>query len=147
MNPDQVQKQDDDNLRSLAVGFRVVGALCAICVNFAWIHVIVGLITMIGGNIPIKSTGQANAQGAAMTGAMSSAFGGIFVFAGLAVIIGGYVMGYFGFRAAKAIETRTQWNLCFGTSIAFMLFQPLGLVLGILALIVLHRPGVRSSFS
>lgn len=146
MTVDTIQKQDEDNLRSLAIGFRVVGGLCALCVNFAWLHVIVGFVTMIGGNIPVKSTSQSGAQSTAMTGVLSTTFGGVFVIVGLVAIIGGYVMGYFGFKAAKALETRKNWKLCFGTSIGFMLFQPLGLILGMFAMIVLHRPTVRGSF-
>lgn len=138
MNPRS--SQDDEQLRLLATGFRIVGGLCALCVNFAWIHVIVGLMTIFG-----SASGTMNPSDKAGQ-AIGASFGGIFVFAGLLVIASGYVMGYFGFKAAKAIENRIQWSLCFWTSIAFMLFQPLGLVLGILAIIVLNRPTVRATF-
>lgn len=126
----------------LALAFRIVGGLCAFCVNFAWIHVIIGFLTMFGAGSGQLSSGKPDS----MSPAFGTAFGGVFVLAGLLVIASGYVMGYFGFRAAKALENRTQWKLCFGVSIAFMLFQPLGLILGILALIVLSRPTVKEAF-
>lgn len=126
----------------LAIGFRVVGGLCALCVNFAWIHVFVGLATILGGAGAAASNSQANLAG----GVATSAFGGIFVFAGMFVILLGYAMGYYGFRGAKALESCRDWNLCFGTSIAFLLFQPLGLALGIFAIIVLNRTTVRTAF-
>jgi len=146
MTPDPLQKQDIDHLSSLAIGFRIVGALCAICVNFAWIHVVVGLTTMLGTSLAPATTSRPNDPETAMTPIIGTAFGGIFVIVGLAVILGGYAMGFYGFKAAKALEQRRDWKLCFGVSIAFMLFQPLGLVLGILALIVLSRTSVKQAF-
>ncbi len=127
----------------LATAFRVVGGLCALCVNFAWIHVFVGVASFFTG---VGLSTSPSAKNDMAGGVAASAFGVIFVFAGLAVILSGYAMGYFGFRAAKAMENRREWKLCFGTSIAFMLFQPLGLALGILALIVLSRPTVKETF-
>lgn len=145
MNP-QVQRQDIDHLNSLAIGFRVVGGLCALCVNIAWIHVFVGLATMFGFGMSTASS-NARPSDSAFAWLFGTAFGGLFAFIGLFVILAGYAMGYYGFRAAKALELHREWKLCFGVSIAFLLFQPLGLVVGILALIVLNRPSVRDLFN
>ena len=146
MTPDALQRQDEAQLKSLAVAFRVVGGLCAFCVNFAWLHVIVGFVTILGGTITPVEVANSPSRASMAPAALSATFGGVFIFIGLLVIATGYTVGYFGFRAAKGIETSQNWNLCFGTSIAFMLFQPIGLVLGILSLIVLNRPSVRQMF-
>lgn len=145
MNP-QVQRQDIDNLNSLAIGFRVVGGLCALCVNIAWIHVFLGIATMFGAGITAASP-KSNASDSVFASMFGTAFGGMFAVIGLAVILSGYAVGYYGFKAAKALEQQREWKLCLGVSIAFLFFQPVGLVLGILALIVLNRPSVRDLFN
>ena len=149
MTPDQIQRQDADQLRILAIAFRIVGALCAICVNFAWIHVFIGIAAIMH---PEMTSASVNGPNRTTTGSMpvgpaaGTAFGGMFIVAGLTIILFGFVLGIFGFRAAKAMDERRNWNLCFGTSIAFMVVQPIGLVLGILSLIVLSRPSVKQLF-
>lgn len=149
MTDDRIRQQDSDNLKSLALAFRIVGGLCALCVNFAWFHVILGFSIIFGDPAGFTATNSANrpATDAAASAAVGTAAGGIFVIAGMIVLLMGYAMGFFGFRAAKAMDNRQHWNLCLGTSIAFLLFQPLGLVLGVLAIIVLNRPTVRELFT
>ena len=141
MNPIPLpSNQDADHLKSLAVAFRVVSGLCAVCVNFAWIYVVVGILSIVSPPASVHSTRNDQAT-------FTAGFGAVFIFIGFFILAAGYVVAYFGFKTAKSMDQRTNWNLCFGTSIALMLFQPIGLILGIFSLIVLNRPSVKEMFN
>ena len=128
-------QQDPEQLRSLAIAFRVVCGLAATCVNVAWFHVFIGFQIA---NTPSRSKSS---------DVIAPIFGYFFSTIALSMILGCYVVAYFGFKTASALEERRNWKICMGTSIAVLFAQPLGTVLGILSLIVLHRPSVKQSFT
>lgn len=126
-------RQDEEHLKGLAIGFRVVGGLVALCVNIFWVHVAMGLSMAIdpskwGKDAPPPFLGYA------------------FALFPLVVILAGWVIGALGFTTARNLDRRTGWSFCFAMSILYLLAQPLGTILGVLAIIVLIRPQVKAAF-
>lgn len=130
--------EDAAHLDSLATGFKVVGVLIALCGSFPWIHVFAGAAM-------IAQPPKMNTNGVATIA--PSFMGGIFVAAGIGSLAFMYVLAYFVWKTSEWIDLRTRFQWCFGVSIAVMLFQPFGLILGVLALVVLNRPQVKAVFS
>ena len=106
--PFEATPQDINQLRQLAIGFRVMGALCATCVNVLWVHFALGLTMLNDGHV------RGN-------GGPGILFGALFSLFALALIVAGWVVGYLGFRTARFLEARRHWNFCFGMSIVYLL--------------------------
>lgn len=126
---------DTDQLRSLAVGFKVMGWLHGLgaCVALIFLPAWIGVVGLL------SSEPKGGRETAIIAG------GGIIVVAALVALLP-LVYLWTSLRTAKNLEERRGWGFCFGTSILWLFVQPLGLVLGIIAIIVLHRPSIRSSF-
>lgn len=129
-------RADTDTLNSLSVGFKIMGWLhgLGICAAALTLPLWIGLISAASQSP--ENTGF---------GAIAAISGlGLFVMAVIAFLPLLYLWA--SLKTAKNLETRTGWGFCFGTSILWLFAQPLGLVLGIIAIVILHRPSIRQSF-
>ena len=108
----------------------------AVCANFGWIHFVVGVMVLLG-KFDTKT----------QKAPFEPAFGFIFAGVGFSVIVIGITLGVLGWRVAKSLENRTNHKFCTVMSVLYIFFQPVGTALGVLSLIVLNRPQVRSSFT
>jgi hypothetical protein len=134
--PDLTQV-DVSQLDSLATAFKVIGVLTVLFGSVFWFHVYIGFSLMMGTE-PFGSTSKSPPP---------PFFGAMFFVVGLFAVLFSYSMGVLSYMAGGWIDNREKFKWCFGVSIALIFIQPLGTVLGILALIVLNRPQVRASFS
>lgn len=135
-SPQTITPTDETQLGQLAVAFRVLGTLFAVCSNFAWIHFFIGIGVMTG------SFGKTQ-----KTDPIGPIFGAFFTIFAFCFIAGGITCGVLGWKVAKHLETRTNHKFCTIMSCIYLLFQPLGTALGILALIVIGRPNVKAVFA
>jgi hypothetical protein len=131
----QTDTQDAEQLDNLSLAFKVVGALHAVCVNVFWFHVIAGIAVM---NAESPSRGEMPIP--------QDLFGGVFVLVSLSAIVFGITVGVLTWRAGTFLADRKNHTYCVVLSAVNLLFQPIGLILGILALIVLNRPSVKAIF-
>lgn len=129
-------RQDEEHLRLLALGFRICGVLLALCCSFGLIHTGFGL-TMLSNPGAFKGSGPPPPP----------FMGALFAFLGGSVVIGGWVLAYFVYSAAKWIERREGHTAVLVISGLLLLFQPLGMALGIMSFIVLLRPSVQALFA
>lgn len=127
--------RDRDQLRLLALGHRVVGAVTAVAASFPLLHVTIGL-TMIfapdafgeGGDPPPPF------------------FGVLFTVIPALMIAVGWALAIATWRTAKKVERRESWTRCAVVAGLNCLMMPFGTVLGVFSLIVLNRPSVRRAF-
>ena len=126
--------QDESNLRSLATAFRVLGGI------YSALYV-VGGIALFGFTSLIvhESSGIRDPEGPMMMAGPTALMA-------WSLLVAGIVFGILAFVTASSLDRQKNYALCIGISIFSLLIQPLGLVLGILALIVLCRPSVRALF-
>lgn len=116
----------------LALGFRIHGGLVA-AFGFCYMLFMGSMLSSIA-QAPTKA-GQPP---------FPSAFFGLFfmAFIGLAL-----AYGVFSFIAASRVDERRSHTFVIVMAAVSLIFQPLGTVLGILALIVLLRPTVSARFT
>ncbi len=127
--------QEAEYLRWLAIAYRVVGGIAGCCVNIFWFHVLFG-------------TGFMFAPDSPRGGPPPAVIGMLFSSMGLLFIAVGYAFAICSWIVARRLEERKQWTFCFVMSIVSIVVGNLpGIALGILGLIVLLRPTVRSRFT
>ncbi len=134
--PPQLTSDDIDHLRWLSIGHYIVGGLSVVCGFFPFIHLSVG-IGMLSGQLS-GSNPPADAQfvGALFIGIASVMIAMFWITAGLLIYAG------------RCYVARRKRTLCFVVAVlACVFFQPIGLVLGILSIIVLNRPSVKAAFA
>jgi hypothetical protein len=128
--------QDDEHLRLLAIAHRVLGGLCCLFALFPMFYVAMGLLFASGGFAGGKPEERLPA---AFMGAMFIGLGGFFL-----VTLMAYAVALF--LAAKYLTERRRHTFCVVVAAVSCAFQPIGTVLGVLALIVLFRPSVKALF-
>lgn len=126
-------REDEQHLTWLAYGHYALAALTFVCGLFPMIHLTVGIGLLAGELGPYEPN-------RALTG-------GIFV-----LVAGGLIGMFWAVSAAliyagRCLRRRVKPTLVFVVAIIqCVFFQPLGLVLGILTILVLTRPAVKAAF-
>ena len=128
-------EDDIQHLRLLSIFHYVFGALAFLCGSVPWIHVALG-IGIISGALPAGEGREGPPP----------AFGWLFVVIGGAAILLSYALAGCALLAGKYLNDRTHRTFCVVVAALVCLNMPLGTVLGVLTLIVLHRPSVRAMF-
>ncbi len=131
---------DSANLKSLAIAFRIIGVLYGL--GLIVVPIIFGLVQYLMVASQNATTGPQDAQ--AMPSAQIFPVGILVI---SVFVLAGFLSIWLCFKAARSMERKENWGLCIGVSIFFLSLQPLGLILGILALIVLNRSEVRQAFT
>lgn len=134
--PPEMTRTDVSQLDSLSTAFKIVGVLTILLGSIFWFHEFIGF-SLIGGSNTFSSSSK---------GAPPPFFGGLFAGVGLGAIAYFYTMGVLAWKTAGWLDERIKYGWCFGVSIALLLIQPLGTILGIFAIIVLNRTQVKSAF-
>ncbi|HLO99838.1 MAG TPA: hypothetical protein VK171_14685 [Fimbriimonas sp.] len=129
-------RADSDLLRSLAIGFKIMGWIHGIgaCVGLGFL--LASAVTTASGFLSPQSDFGASLGG----GVLLALIGILAAFVPVLYLVT-------SLKTARFLEERRRWGYCFGTSILWLLVQPAGLVLGIIAIVLLHRPSIRQSFT
>ena len=77
---------------------------------------------------------------------MPPGFGALFLMAGIFVILAAIAMSILTYLAGQRIKERKGWTFIFVINCILCLVQPIGTVLGVLTLIIIHRPSVKALF-
>jgi hypothetical protein len=128
-------RADSDLLKSLSVAFKIMG----------WLH---GIGACVGFGFLIASAVTTASGFLSPQGDFAAALGGGVLFALIGILVAFVPILYLviSLKTARFLEERRRWGYCFGTSILWLLIQPAGLVLGVVAIVLLHRPSIRQSF-
>ncbi|MEO7972803.1 MAG: hypothetical protein ABIU84_04390 [Thermoanaerobaculia bacterium] len=126
--------QDDEQLHLLSVFHHVLAGICALFSLFPLAYFGIGLAMMAG-----MGSGKSEAFGPAFAGCFVAGFAALFLVAGL-----GYALALF--LAGRCLARRSRHTFCVVVAAISCCFTPLGTVLGVVTLIVLFRPSVRSLF-
>lgn len=129
-------RQDDlQHLRLLSIFHYVVAGLAALFGLFPIIHLAIG-IAIVSGSIPASGGSPPPPR---WFGTMFIVVPGLFIvlLLGLAVAL---------VIAGRLLQQRRGYLFCLIVAGISMLFQPFGMVLGILTIIVLLRPSVKELF-
>ncbi|MEM6794264.1 MAG: hypothetical protein AAF725_09795 [Acidobacteriota bacterium] len=121
-------------LGALSIAFYAAAALAALGGCLPFVHLAIGAMTVAG------------AFGGASLGVPEMAFGCFFIVIALMVIGAMWTYAYFMAAAAKALKKRERHLLCVVMAGVSCTFAPIGTALGVLALILLLDPEVRTAF-
>jgi hypothetical protein len=128
--------QDEEHLRLLAIAHRILGGLCGLFALFPLFYVAMGLLFATGGFAGPKTEDR---LAAAFVGAMFIGLGGLFL---LTLVAYGIAL----WLAGRYLAERRRHTFCVVVAAVSCAFQPIGTVLGVLALVVLFRPSVKTLF-
>jgi len=126
--------QDEEHLRLLSIFHYVLGALAVFWGCIPIVHLVIGLVFLVGG----ASSGQ--------QGFPEALFGAFFM------LIGGFIMCLEWVHAAlllvagRSLAQRRRRLFCIVVACVNCLFVPMGTILGVFSLIVLVRPSVKALF-
>jgi hypothetical protein len=137
------REEDLNYLRLLSIFHYVVAGLALLCYSLPIIHLIIG-IGMVTGSFPTSQPPPG--PGRPPPGPPPAAMGWMFViFAGTAIAFGwAFAAGLF--VAGWMLRKRRGYIFCLVMAGIACLFQPFGMVLGILTILVLLRPSVKVLF-
>lgn len=126
--------QDLEHLRWLSIGFYIHAGLTALFSLIPFIHLFVG-IAMVTGKFEQEQNPPPPFVG--------------WLFIGIAsfVILSGFTLAICSFLAGKYLKSQTKYTFCFVMAIISCMFAPLGLILGVFAIIVLLRDSVKQLFN
>lgn len=128
--------QDEQQLKIIEICYYVVGGMAGLFALIPILHVVIGIL-MLKGIIPIDDEGQ-----------QAPAFvGWLFIGIGSSLIFFGATLCLLMILNARFLAKRRRYSFCFIMSIISCLFMPLGTILGVLTIIVLSRPAVKTVFA
>ncbi len=131
--------QDAEHLRLLALFHKIYAIFVAIFACLPILHLAAGLFVLFGEFAPPKEGPEALW--------LARMVGGFFVVLSITFIISGWTLAVCLFLAADRLSQRRGFYFCFGVAIAtIFLSGPVGAVLGLCTLLVLHRPAVKEAF-
>lgn len=133
--PEQQASQDAEHLRLLSIFHTIVAVLTALFASIFIVHVAIGIAAL---RDPASFGGP--------DGPADASFGWIFVAMGSLVVLAGWALAASLFLAGRYLRQRTRYTFCMVVAGLSCMIMPFGTVLGILTLIVLLRPSVRSMF-
>lgn len=130
-------QEDAEHLKLLTVFHYVFCGLLALGGLFPVFHVVIGLL-MVTQDLPVDPTAgvQPPVEG----------FGWLFVAAGVSMMLLIWAFGILQFLAGRYIRDRRFRTFCVIVAGINCVAFPLGTTLGVLSVIVLQRPTVRSLF-
>lgn len=124
---------DDQNLRLLSIFHYVAAGLAALFSLFPIFHVVIGFMMVLG-----KLDDGSNPPPAL--------FGWMFVFFGLALIVGGFVFAACYAYAGRCLARRRHYTYCLVMAGIGCMFMPFGTVLGVFTIVELQKESVRQLF-
>jgi hypothetical protein len=124
---------EDQNLRLLSIFHYVVAGLAALVSLFPIFHVVIGLMMVFG-----KLDDGSNPP--------PPLFGWMFVFFGIALIIGGFAFAACYAYAGRCLARRKHYMYCLVMAGVGCMFVPFGTVLGVFTIVELQKESVRSAF-
>jgi hypothetical protein len=134
--PPRSSEPDKDNhyLRMLAIGHYVHAAFVALFSLFSGIYIAMGILMLTG--VMKDEHGQAPPP----------AVGWIMIL--LAVILAAVILTVAGLilLTGRSLKARKRYTFCFVMACVQLLFQPLGILVGIFTILVLLRDGVKAQF-
>lgn len=124
---------DRDTLHLLSIFHFVLAGLIALMACIPMIHFAGGIFMVFGG--------------AADNEPAVSVMGGFFaIFAG-AIILVGWALAYFIFRAGKSLDRQENYQQCQVAAAILCLFMPFGTILGVFTLVTLSGEEVKKLFN
>lgn len=134
--PEEFQRrQDEDNLRLLAIFHYFLGGLTILGASVFLIHFGMGLAMLLN---PAWMTDK-NGPPPAFMGWMFTIMGG-------AAVSIGWTLGAFTIHAGRCLTRHKSYNLAFVLACLNCLHAPIGTALGVFTIIVLSRPSVKVLF-
>lgn len=126
--------KDNNYLRLLAIGHFVHAALVALFSLIFGIYIVMGILMLTG--VMKDEHGQAPPP----------VVGWIMILIG--VILAAAVLAVAGliFLTGRSLKARKRYTFCFVMGCVQMLFQPLGILVGVFTILVLLRDGVKAQF-
>ncbi len=131
--------RDQEDLSRLVLFHKIMAGLLAVGSCFGLPHFTTGIFMMTG-MMPATDS---------KTGKADPAFnfmGPLFAFIGFGIIAAALTMCFFNFQAAKWLADRQKLTPLYVISAINLLFQPVGLALGVYTFVVLGRSSVKSQF-
>lgn len=125
-----LSKQDEQYLKVLSIFHYAVGGITAFFSLIPIIHIAMG-IAMIGGAF----------------GKEPQAIGYLFIGIGIVCITLGMCMAAAMVLAGRMISKRRRWLFCIVVGCVECMMFPFGTVIGVFALILLLKDGIRAEFS
>jgi hypothetical protein len=128
---------DEEHLRLLAIFHYVSAAMTAFLACLPLLHVGFGLVLAFS---PESFTANGSGERPpAWLGLLFAVLGGAFVLAG-------WTLAALKFVAGRSLAARRRRTLCIAVACICCILPPLGTLLGIFTLVVLHRPSVKALF-
>ena len=131
--------QDKEHLDLLAIFHYVVAGITALIACFPIIHLVMGLILLIGSATAGSNTPR---EGAALMFVM----GLFFVIIPALFIATGWTIALFIFLAGRRLHRRAAWKFCLVVAAIECVVMPFGTVLGVFTIVVLSRASVKELF-
>jgi len=131
----KVLVQDENHLRLLSIFHYVVGCLTALFFCFPLIHVSVGVAMLMGA----FADGSPNQP--------PQFIGIIFVLIGSLIILFGWSVAGCTMYAGHCLSRRKNHTFCLVIAAISCMIVPFGTILGVLTIIVLVKPEVKSLFN
>lgn len=128
--------QDQEHLRLLTVFHYVYAGMVALFACFPIIHLVVGILMLTK---PDTFSGPNNPP-PALIGYLFAIMGGAFV-------VGGWMLAICTFLVGRFLASRRHYVFCLIISGVNCIVVPLGTVLGVVTIMVLLRPTVKTLFS
>lgn len=129
-------ERDLKHLKWLSYGFYVMSGLFAFFAVFSLIFLIFGILFLT--TDILERSGNPEHAG--------YIFGTLNILVSIVFISVGLLLAFFTLRAGKNLVRQKNYTFCLVVAIALFLFQPLGMILGVLTIIVLMRDSVKGLF-
>ncbi len=129
--------QDTEHLKLLSVFHYVLGGLLGCCACFPIIYLILGIVIL---------TSPQSFQQPKSDNFPATLFGVMFTVIPAAMILLGWAVAICVLVAGRCLARRVHYTFCLVVAAIACIFMPLGTVLGVLTIIVLMRPSVKSLF-
>ncbi len=133
-------RRDQEDLDRLVLFHKIMAGLLAAGSCCGVPHFTIGVLTLTGSiALGTSESKQGRPEDAFL-------FGPLFAGIGFAIMCGALTMSFFNFRASKWLAGREKLTPLYVISAVNLLFQPVGLALGVYTFVVLGRQSVKSQF-
>ena len=136
MNPvDRQEVIDAEHLRLLSLFYKITAGLTAMFACLPIVHLFMGIMIIVSGG-----------RVAGAKESFPTMIGWVFVIIAGTIIVLGFGFAVMKFMVGVFLEKRRHRIFCMVVSGFSCLFVPYGTILGVMALLVLQRPGVKLMF-
>lgn len=132
--------EDESHLSGLAIGHYVVGGMMMLFACIPLVHTFIGLAVILG----FEGMQKAIAEGS--EGPPPEWFGWMFFLIGAAFFLIGQAVSVSVILSGRFLKQRKRYWYSFVIACIACTFMPFGTVLGVLTIIVLSRPSVKSLY-